>query len=185
MVGAYHQTHLFLRLTKQNTLYRFAINTYPHATLRTDGMDVGLPNGQMGNSEVGHVNLGAGRVVYQDLAKINIALEKKYLKRRSRLARCFCLCKGEQSETSLSRTGFRWRCACHTSIISKVWSRLQTFPKYQRFMFMLLQMDEMLIQNQVLHLFKNCKSAVMLTTHKLPQSLGATMPWIETSVGKE
>ena len=55
-------------------------NTYPHATLRTDGMDVGLPNGQMGNSEVGHVNLGAGRVVYQDLAKINIALEKNTLK---------------------------------------------------------------------------------------------------------
>ena len=55
-------------------------NTYPHATLRTDGMDVGLPNGQMGNSEVGHVNLGAGRVVYQDLAKINIALEKNNLK---------------------------------------------------------------------------------------------------------
>ena len=52
----------------------------PHATLRTDGMDVGLPNGQMGNSEVGHVNLGAGRVVYQDLAKINIAVDKDTLK---------------------------------------------------------------------------------------------------------
>ena len=52
----------------------------PHAILRTDGMDVGLPNGQMGNSEVGHVNLGAGRVVYQDLAKINIAVDKGTLK---------------------------------------------------------------------------------------------------------
>ena len=52
----------------------------PHATLRTDGMDVGLPNGQMGNSEVGHVNLGAGRVVYQDLAKINMAVDKDTLK---------------------------------------------------------------------------------------------------------
>ena len=52
----------------------------PHATLRTDGMDVGLPNGQMGNSEVGHVNLGAGRVVYQDLAKINIAVDNDTLK---------------------------------------------------------------------------------------------------------
>ena len=53
---------------------------YPHSTLRTDGMEVGLPNGQMGNSEVGHVNLGAGRVVYQDLAKINMAVEKDTLK---------------------------------------------------------------------------------------------------------
>ena len=46
---------------------------YPHATLGTSGMDVGLPDGQMGNSEVGHMNLGAGRVVYQDLVKINLA----------------------------------------------------------------------------------------------------------------
>ena len=44
---------------------------YPHATLRTDGENVGLPDGQMGNSEVGHLNIGAGRVVYQDLVKIN------------------------------------------------------------------------------------------------------------------
>ncbi len=48
-------------------------NTYPHATLRTDGECVGLPDGQMGNSEVGHLNIGAGRVVYQDLVKINKA----------------------------------------------------------------------------------------------------------------
>lgn len=46
---------------------------YPHAHLRTDGENVGLPNGQMGNSEVGHLNIGAGRVVYQDLVKINRA----------------------------------------------------------------------------------------------------------------
>lgn len=53
---------------------------YPHAQLRTDGMNVGLPEGQMGNSEVGHMNLGAGRVVYQDLVKINMAVEKNTLK---------------------------------------------------------------------------------------------------------
>jgi 2,3-bisphosphoglycerate-independent phosphoglycerate mutase len=47
---------------------------YPHATLRTDGENVGLPDGQMGNSEVGHMNIGAGRVVYQDLVKINVAI---------------------------------------------------------------------------------------------------------------
>ncbi len=44
---------------------------FPHATLRTDGENVGLPEGQMGNSEVGHMNIGAGRVVWQMLAKIN------------------------------------------------------------------------------------------------------------------
>lgn len=52
---------------------------YPHATLRTDGLNVGLPEGQMGNSEVGHMNLGAGRIVYQDLAKINLAVKNHTL----------------------------------------------------------------------------------------------------------
>ena len=47
---------------------------YPNAQLRTDGLNVGLPEGQMGNSEVGHMNLGAGRVIYQDLAKLNLAV---------------------------------------------------------------------------------------------------------------
>ncbi|MBT6746031.1 MAG: 2,3-bisphosphoglycerate-independent phosphoglycerate mutase [Flavobacteriales bacterium] len=48
---------------------------YPHCELLTDGENVGLPKGQMGNSEVGHLNIGAGRIVYQDLLKINRAIE--------------------------------------------------------------------------------------------------------------
>ena len=48
---------------------------YPQTWVKTSGLDVGLPEGQMGNSEVGHMNLGAGRVVYQDLVKINLAAE--------------------------------------------------------------------------------------------------------------
>lgn len=62
---------------------------YPHATLRTDGMNVGLPEGQMGNSEVGHMNLGAGRIVYQDLVKINLAVEKDTLKNEPVLEQAF------------------------------------------------------------------------------------------------
>ena len=46
--------------------------TYPHSTLVTCGEAVGLPDGQMGNSEVGHLNLGAGRIVYQELQRINV-----------------------------------------------------------------------------------------------------------------
>ena len=53
---------------------------FSHNDLFTDGMHVGLPEGQMGNSEVGHMNLGAGRIVYQDLAKINLAIEQNTLK---------------------------------------------------------------------------------------------------------
>ena len=48
---------------------------YPSTALRTSGLAVGLPDGQMGNSEVGHTNLGAGRIVYQDLVRINLAVE--------------------------------------------------------------------------------------------------------------
>ena len=50
------------------------IDNYSNASLRTDGLHVGLPEGQMGNSEVGHMNLGAGRIVYQDFVKINNAV---------------------------------------------------------------------------------------------------------------
>ena len=50
-------------------------NKYPHANLKTYGVEVGLPMGQMGNSEVGHLNLGAGRIVYQELSRINISIK--------------------------------------------------------------------------------------------------------------
>lgn len=62
---------------------------YSVAQLRTDGLNVGLPEGQMGNSEVGHMNLGAGRIVYQDLAKINLAVENKTLNKEQVLVDAF------------------------------------------------------------------------------------------------
>lgn len=51
------------------------LNKYPHTLIHTEGKFVGLPDGQMGNSEVGHMNIGAGRVVYQDLTRIDAAIE--------------------------------------------------------------------------------------------------------------
>jgi 2,3-bisphosphoglycerate-independent phosphoglycerate mutase len=68
-----------------NSLY----TKYPNAQLRTDGLNVGLPEGQMGNSEVGHMNLGAGRIVYQDLAKINLAVQKKTMNQEKPLLDAF------------------------------------------------------------------------------------------------
>jgi 2,3-bisphosphoglycerate-independent phosphoglycerate mutase len=61
----------------------------PHAFLRTSGQDVGLPDGQMGNSEVGHLNIGAGRVVMQDLPRIGAAIRDGSLARNETL-RTFC-----------------------------------------------------------------------------------------------
>ena len=61
-----------------NSLYK----KYPHSTLVTCGEAVGLPEGQMGNSEVGHLNLGAGRIVYQELERINVAIKKGELSKK-------------------------------------------------------------------------------------------------------
>ncbi len=69
---------------------------YPNALLRTDGLNVGLPDGQMGNSEVGHMNLGAGRIVYQDLAKINLAVENDSIAREKVLTDAFAYAKRHQ-----------------------------------------------------------------------------------------
>ena len=66
---------------------------YPNAQLRTDGLHVGLPEGQMGNSEVGHMNLGAGRIVYQDLAKINLAVNNGSLSKEQTLVDAFSYAK--------------------------------------------------------------------------------------------
>ena len=65
------------------------IAKYPHSELRTDGLNVGLPEGQMGNSEVGHLNLGAGRVIYQDLVEINLAAQNGDMERNQTLVKAF------------------------------------------------------------------------------------------------
>ncbi|MBP4140687.1 2,3-bisphosphoglycerate-independent phosphoglycerate mutase [Flavobacterium sp. P4023] len=77
-----------------NSLYK----NYPHAQLRTDGLNVGLPEGQMGNSEVGHMNLGAGRIVYQDLAKINLAVANHTLAKEPVLVDAFKYAKSHNKK---------------------------------------------------------------------------------------
>ena len=74
---------------------------YGHASLRTDGLHVGLPEGQMGNSEVGHMNLGAGRIVYQDLAKINLAVTNNTLKDEAVLKDALQYAKSNQKAVHL------------------------------------------------------------------------------------
>jgi len=68
---------------------------YPNATLKTSGEDVGLPDGQMGNSEVGHLNIGAGRVVYQELTRINKAIREKEFQNDPILLEAFSKAKNE------------------------------------------------------------------------------------------
>src|SRR5690606_13706207 len=73
-------------------------NKYPHAQLLTHGMNVGLPEGQMGNSEVGHMNLGAGRIIYQDLAKINLAVQNGTLNKEPELQKAFGYAKSNNKK---------------------------------------------------------------------------------------
>jgi 2,3-bisphosphoglycerate-independent phosphoglycerate mutase len=74
---------------------------YANAQLRTDGLNVGLPEGQMGNSEVGHMNLGAGRIIYQDLAKINLAVQNKSLEKEKALVEAFQYAKANNKKVHL------------------------------------------------------------------------------------
>jgi 2,3-bisphosphoglycerate-independent phosphoglycerate mutase len=74
-----------------NSLYQ----TYPHSKLEASGLAVGLPEGQMGNSEVGHMNIGAGRVVYQDLVRINKAVDEKELDENPVLLKALAYAKAE------------------------------------------------------------------------------------------
>src|SRR6266513_3024728 len=69
---------------------------YPRSKLNASGADVGLPDGQMGNSEVGHLNLGAGRIVYQDLTRINKAVKEGELTRNRVLQEAFAAARGHR-----------------------------------------------------------------------------------------
>ncbi|MFT4575956.1 MAG: 2,3-bisphosphoglycerate-independent phosphoglycerate mutase [Polaribacter sp.] len=80
-----------------NSLY----TDFAHASLRTDGEHVGLPEGQMGNSEVGHMNLGAGRIVYQNLARINKAVVEDTLAQEKTLIDAFDYAKKHHKNVHL------------------------------------------------------------------------------------
>ena len=71
----------------------YLMNNYPHSQLQASGDNVGLPDGQMGNSEVGHLNIGAGRVVYQDLVKINRACADNSIMKNPEIVSAFSYAK--------------------------------------------------------------------------------------------
>src|SRR5882757_2519796 len=83
---------LLARTPFHQKLYR----KYPGGKLSASGLDVGLPEGQMGNSEVGHLNLGAGRIVYQDLTRINKAIADGELSRNAVLQEILAGARGHR-----------------------------------------------------------------------------------------
>lgn len=72
--------------------YDYLVKTYPNSQLQASGENVGLPDGQMGNSEVGHLNIGGGRIVYQDLVKINNAIKSGSILENPEIKRAFEYC---------------------------------------------------------------------------------------------
>src|SRR5215813_7034381 len=80
---------------------RSLYNQYPNTTLTTCGELVGLPDGQMGNSEVGHLNLGAGRIVYQELQRINVAIRDGSFAKNENLLRTIRVAKQSQKPLHL------------------------------------------------------------------------------------
>jgi 2,3-bisphosphoglycerate-independent phosphoglycerate mutase len=74
---------------------------YPHSQLLTSGENVGLPDGQMGNSEVGHLNIGAGRVLYQDMVRITKAIRDKSLWKESQIVKAFTYAKENNKNVHL------------------------------------------------------------------------------------
>ncbi|MBN2728413.1 MAG: 2,3-bisphosphoglycerate-independent phosphoglycerate mutase [Bacteroidales bacterium] len=74
---------------------------YPHSQLLTSGENVGLPDGQMGNSEVGHLNIGAGRVLYQDMVKITKAIREKTLGENPQIVKAYIYAKENNKKVHL------------------------------------------------------------------------------------
>jgi 2,3-bisphosphoglycerate-independent phosphoglycerate mutase len=89
--GTHSDAIAYAKTPVMNELYK----THPWSQLRTDGLNVGLPEGQMGNSEVGHLNIGAGRVVFQELVKINNAIENRSIDNNPALVEAFRVAREE------------------------------------------------------------------------------------------
>ncbi|MDQ6624841.1 MAG: 2,3-bisphosphoglycerate-independent phosphoglycerate mutase, partial [Verrucomicrobiota bacterium] len=83
-------------LLSKTPVHEQLYHDYPYGRLSASGLDVGLPAGQMGNSEVGHLNLGAGRIVYQDLTRINKAVKEGEFDRNPVLAQLFAQARGSR-----------------------------------------------------------------------------------------
>ncbi len=81
--------------------FDWAYQQYPHSILETSGLSVGLPEGQMGNSEVGHATMGCGRIIYQDLVRINRSIHNGDFQKNSKLLEVFDHVKNHQTTLHL------------------------------------------------------------------------------------
>jgi 2,3-bisphosphoglycerate-independent phosphoglycerate mutase len=81
--------------------YDEILRSYPHTKLNASGLFVGLPDGQMGNSEVGHMNIGAGRIVYQDLVRLNLEIENGHFAQNPKFGELISYCRSNRKPLHL------------------------------------------------------------------------------------
>ncbi len=98
-LGKEYEGNAILKAKTPN--YKLLIENYPSTTLEASGLSVGLPEGQMGNSEVGHLNIGAGRITYQELTRITKSIENKEFFNKKELLAAIENCKENNSKLHL------------------------------------------------------------------------------------
>ena len=157
--------------------------TYPHSQLLACGENVGLPEGQMGNSEVGHLNIGAGRIVYQDLVKINRACADGSIMQNPEIVSAYEYAK--KNGKGLHLMGLTSTGGVHSSL--STCSNLLALPRnmaWQRILtFTALWTVATPTRRVARALSRNFKAYAMKMVHTLPASLAVSMPWIVTSAG--
>ncbi len=154
---------------------------YHHAELRTDGQHVGLPEGQMGNSEVGHMNLGAGRIVYQDLAKISRAIDRQEIAQEPELKEAMAYALKHQKPIHLMGLLSDGGVHSHIEHLEGLMDVLSA-QKF-RFTYTPFPMVGTWTPNRGSVLSNASLLSYRLQADNWPQLLVGTMPWTATNAG--
>lgn len=156
---------------------------YPNSTLTTCGELVGLPEGQMGNSEVGHLNLGAGRIVYQELQRINVAIRTGEFAQNETLLAAIQYAKNNGKKLHLLGLVSDGGVHSHINHIKAITNTCKA-QGLQGFSSMSLQTAGIPIPKADWDSSGNWKNILLSAQERLHLSLGGTMPWTATKDGK-
>ena len=158
--------------------------TYPHTRLLASGNAVGLPEGQMGNSEVGHLNIGAGRIVYQELTRITKACEEGTLLQNKALLECMARVK--QNGGALHLMGLLSDGGVH-SHESHLWALLKMAKAdglEKVYVHAFLDGRDVGPSTALTYIERQKKLLTKQAAAKLQPSAGVIMPWTATSAGR-
>ena len=156
----------------------YLMNTYPHSQLQASGENVGLPDGQMGNSEVGHLNIGAGRVVYQDLVKINRACADNSILKNPEIVAAFSYAKENGKNVHFMGLAYIAHSFISSNFATSLKNIISTIHSSTALWTVVI-----LIRRAVKVLSKNYLRTVKSQQERLLQSSAVIMLWTVTNVG--